>query len=58
MYYDVNLIDQDELTGDVTENKTVIKQHNERADVKKQELSASSPSALPWYMERGVMRPT
>ena len=55
--FTVNVINQDKLAEDVTENKTVIKQSNESVDGRKQELSASFPSALPWYMERGVSRP-
>ena len=55
--FTVNVINQDKLADDVTENKTVLKLSNESADVKKQVLPASFPSALPWYMERGVIRP-
>ena len=35
----------------------MIKQSNESNAVKNHELSAFFPSALPWYMERGVIRP-
>ena len=55
--FTVNLINQHEQANEVTENKTVIKQSNESNAVKNHELSASFPSALPWYMERGLVRP-
>jgi hypothetical protein len=56
--FTVNVINQHEQADDVQENKTVITQSNVSANVKKQKLSMSFLSALPWYMERGVIRPT
>ena len=55
--FTVNVINQHEQADNVPENKTVITQSNVSANVKKQKLDMSFLSALPWYMERGVIRP-
>jgi hypothetical protein len=55
--FTVNVINQHVLADYVTENKTETKQSNESVNVEKRELSALFPSALPWYMERGDIRP-